>query len=225
LNSTLATKACDYIVENIRNGKFAANEKISDRAISKELNISHLIVREALSKLTEQGWIVRIPQRGAYVRNIVERDLEDIYILREVIEITAVRLLSNRVTPDQLTELEGYVTELEKALRKGDSIRYDKADMEIHKAIVRFSGSDRLQSLFGSLFLQCEFTFSQVVSDTLDAMSALFGNNFDTMTTNHRQLYEAIAEKRFDDAEKVVRNHIRLSFHMIHTLQELRKVQ
>lgn len=221
----MATKAYDYIVANIRNGKFAANEKISDRDIAKYLKISHLVVREAMSKLAEHGWIVRVPQKGSFVRNLADSDLEDIYILREVVETTAVRLLIKRITPEQLAEMKGYVEKLEQARNQNDSKNYDRADTEIHRAIVRFANSERLIGLFDSLLMQCQFTFSQVVSDTLDAIAIFFKKDFDTMTGNHRQLYEAVAEKNLERAEMVIQNHIRSAFEMTRALREFQKTQ
>ena len=88
-------KAYEYVVSCIRRGKYPPASKISDRKIAKELDMGHMTVREAMGKLEEHGWIERIPHKGAFVRQFFDsRDIRHIYLAREVIEVVAVRELT-----------------------------------------------------------------------------------------------------------------------------------
>ena len=65
----LSEKVYDYVVENISNGNWPFGSKIVERQVAKELGISHIPVREAMEKLKQNGWVNRIANRGAFVRD------------------------------------------------------------------------------------------------------------------------------------------------------------
>ena len=77
-----------YVVENIFENELSQGQKITEAGLAKELQISTAPVREAMIRLAQEGWIKRIPNRGACVNNHVDPDnYRRLYSLRLCLEI------------------------------------------------------------------------------------------------------------------------------------------
>ncbi len=73
--------------------------RLVERSLAQELGTSHIPVREALARLTEEGLIVRLPRRGARVAELSPRMLEEISSLRVVLEQLVCARVLERWTP------------------------------------------------------------------------------------------------------------------------------
>jgi DNA-binding GntR family transcriptional regulator len=72
----------EYIVEGIVNGRWKPGERIVERRIAAELNVSQTPIREALRELEVLRLIESAPNKGVRVRNLTAADLEEIYPVR-----------------------------------------------------------------------------------------------------------------------------------------------
>ena len=72
--------------EDILSGKYEENEELKEVAIGEELGVSRTPVREAFRQLELEGLIQIIPNKGAYVTGITEKDVKDIYMIRSLLE-------------------------------------------------------------------------------------------------------------------------------------------
>ena len=94
------------IKEDILSGKMTSGDKLVEQALCKEYAVSRTPIREALSQLEAEGLITSIPNRGSFVRGISEREMIDIFTLRKIYEIQAIRWAIERITDEELEELE-----------------------------------------------------------------------------------------------------------------------
>ena len=94
----LVTKALsDSIVENLRDaiihGKLTAGSRLNETEVAKQMGVSRVPVREAISRLEHQGLIISNHNRGSFVRYFDQRDIVEIYNLRAVLEGLACQLI------------------------------------------------------------------------------------------------------------------------------------
>lgn len=102
LHSTVYTE----LLEDILTGKLRPGSKITEQKICDEYKVSRTPVREAFCQLENEGLIETIPNRGAFVVGLSERDVDDILELRTSLEVTAVKWAIERITDEEFAELE-----------------------------------------------------------------------------------------------------------------------
>jgi DNA-binding GntR family transcriptional regulator len=88
---------------------------IDELKIAADYGISRTPLREALKVLAAEGLVTMKVRRGAYVTEVSEKDLADVYHLLGLLEADAVAALAERATPAQLQELQAIHDELEAA--------------------------------------------------------------------------------------------------------------
>ena len=102
-------EALSLPVEDILNGKYQANEELKEKNIGDDLGVSRTPVREALRQLELEGLVHIIPNKGAFVEGVTLQDVKDIYEIRTLLEGLCARWAAERITQEQLEELEEIV--------------------------------------------------------------------------------------------------------------------
>ncbi|MEJ2665775.1 MAG: GntR family transcriptional regulator [Deinococcales bacterium] len=89
---TLREQSLDALREAIITGALAPGSKLVEARLASELEVSRGPLREAIRQLAEEGLVEHIPYRGAYVRKLTIRDLEEMYSYRTTLETFAFKL-------------------------------------------------------------------------------------------------------------------------------------
>ena len=109
----------EHIVEGIVSGRWKPGERIVERRIATELEVSQTPVREALRELESLRLIESAPNKGVRVRNLTAADLEESYPVRAGLEAIAAELAAERLAED-CSALEPHVAALYEADRNAD---------------------------------------------------------------------------------------------------------
>ncbi|GAA2417377.1 GntR family transcriptional regulator [Streptomyces glaucosporus] len=140
----------EHIVEGIVSGRWKPGERIVERRIAVELEVSQTPVREALRELEALRLIESAPNKGARVRNLTAADLEEIYPVRAGLEQIAAELAAPRLAED-VSALEAQVARLYEADRAGDSEAQVRHTVAFHRELVRAAGNSVLLHTWESL--------------------------------------------------------------------------
>jgi DNA-binding GntR family transcriptional regulator len=121
-DATLIPRALyEEVAERLRhrifNRELEPGSWIDELKIADELGISRTPLREALKVLAAEGLITMKVRRGAYVTEVSDKDLSDVYHLLSLLESDAVAVVAERGSDEQLAELEQLHQELEAAGR------------------------------------------------------------------------------------------------------------
>ena len=203
---SLSAKAFDYVVNNICSGNFKPGQKVGERKIARQLGISQIPVREAMEKLWQRGWIDKYPNRGAFVKKFDVSEVQKVFQIREIFESGCVRLLAQTISSQQLQQLKGLVDILQKSSGDKEIERYEEADLQFHKNIIRFIGNERLDGLFETVLLQSQGFFLS------EAVRAAFSWDRDLEKLDfccHEKIYKALSDGDADKAVREVTLHIR----------------
>ena len=103
---SLRSQVFQTIRDDILKGKYEENDELREATLGKELGVSRTPVREALRQLELEGLVNIIPNKGAYVTGISDKDVHDIYMIRSMLEGLCVRWATEHITQEQLEELD-----------------------------------------------------------------------------------------------------------------------
>jgi DNA-binding GntR family transcriptional regulator len=147
--STLRTHVMKTLRAQILAGRYRPGERLNESQIARDLNISRIPVREALSQLQEQGLVMNHERRGMFVMKLSEAEVQQINSLRMVLEAEAMRLARARMTPEVLAELTDIVRQMESW--DGPLIDAAALDRRFHAIIWRTAGNPYLERTLDSL--------------------------------------------------------------------------
>jgi DNA-binding GntR family transcriptional regulator len=107
----------DHIRQRMLDGSLKAGDPLSYNALAKEVGVSATPVREAISRLESEGLVDQLPRVGAFVKRMDRSEMKELYELREALEGYAASLAAERITDDQLRELEDIYGQMRKLVR------------------------------------------------------------------------------------------------------------
>jgi DNA-binding GntR family transcriptional regulator len=110
---------------------------IDELRIAEALGISRTPLREALKVLAAEGLVTMKVRRGAYVTEVSEKDLRDVYHLLALLESDAARVVAARASEAQLAELQARHRELTAAA--GDRDRFFEINETFHRQLLELS--------------------------------------------------------------------------------------
>lgn len=212
--STHTKKAAYDLRHRIVQGELPGGTRLYEVALAEELNISRTPVREAMSRLAEEGLLQRAPGGGFVVRSFTYRDVIDAIELRGVLEGTAARLAAERgPDPVKFQELKDITEEIDTfvwtAAGARDFDRYSELNAAFHDILSGLCGSEiveaelrRVKSLpFAS---PSAFVLGQADGDAAHR-AMIIGQ------TQHKALVEAIEAREGARAEAIAREHARIA--------------
>ena len=103
-DSSMQNQAYQFIRKKIERCEYAPNDMLSESLLREELGFSRTPVREALRQLELEGLVSIIPNRGAFVTGISNKDIKDIYLIRSLLEGLCARWAAENISEEKLTE-------------------------------------------------------------------------------------------------------------------------
>lgn len=208
---SLSGRVFQKLREDILNGKYKENDELRENTIGRELGVSRTPVREALRQLELEGLVTIIPNRGAYVTGISQKDIWDIYMVRSHLEGLCARLAAEHITEEQLDELEEtlMLSEFQMNRESGFNVQQVTAlDGRFHAVLYEASGSRILSHVLTDFHNYVKMARkSSIVSEERARKSI----------REHRQILRAIRERDAEMAEQLANEHI------LHVMQNLKK--
>ena len=115
----LYEEVAELVRQRIFNRELEPGSWIDELKIAEEYGISRTPLREALKVLAAEGIVTMKVRRGAYVTEVSQQDLADVYHLLSLLESDAAGVVAERATPAQMAELKALHAELEAAAAPG----------------------------------------------------------------------------------------------------------
>jgi DNA-binding GntR family transcriptional regulator len=138
----LTALAYESIKKYILAGKLERDVRLTEESLSLQLGISKSPIREALNSLQNEGLIRIEPRRGAYLRQFSVKEAEDLYSLREVLEVYAVSIV--KITPELISELKASIKRTAQFLKSDDKTSHIEEDTRFHGAIAKATENQEL---------------------------------------------------------------------------------
>jgi DNA-binding GntR family transcriptional regulator len=151
VHQSLTDRIYDHIREGIVTNTLKPGTRLEELEIANSLDVSRTPVREALGRLGADGLVTIMPRRGAIVVTLTDKDIEDMYQVREALEILSLQLGAPRLTPSDLADLQRLHVEFKKSLDQGEYQACCGRDREFHDRLIILSGNNKLKELYDRL--------------------------------------------------------------------------
>lgn len=196
---SLEKMAYDAIKEAIFTFRFQPGQSLVENDLAKQLNISKTPVRESLTRLEREGFIIKIPYKGYFVSEISHQGMLDIFEIRAVLEGLAVRHATLALTEEEIKEADLFVAQQRDAAEASNIQLASQLNRKFHDLLIFRAGNERLTLILANLddHLRRYRTLSNYQSGRLTKSVA-----------EHRDIVEAIKKRDPLLAEGATRKHI-----------------
>ncbi len=188
---------CEMLESDIYSLRFAPGSRITENDLTSRYGVSRNTVREAIAYLLSNGLLIKVPNKGVYVKQINIDDVREIFTLRGLLEAQAVRaIVASGVLP---VDLIHFAEKIETIGPETDWTTHVKADINFHELLVESAGSPRLMRLYESIIAEvklCIYQSHSIIPLKQENASA------------HMHLLKAMENDNLDDALEILNHHM-----------------
>ena len=196
----MATQGKEELVEQIKDaiirGKWEPGERIVEAQLCRELGESRSKVREALRQVAQDGFIDLIPNTGAVVKELSQREIAQIYDLMGVLEGLAARVATPTMPGETIAELEALMSEMEEN-RENKYLLWQK-NFKFHQILYSSSNNQLLINFNANIRAQTHRMSLQSLYPKEQVRATL---------REHRAIVKAIKEGQSQRVENLIRKH------------------
>ncbi|MBQ6000265.1 MAG: GntR family transcriptional regulator [Clostridia bacterium] len=207
----LRNRVFQALEQDILNGKYPSGTNLTEKDLCEEFGVSRTPLREALCQLELEGLVECIPNKGAVVLGVSEQDVNDIYAIKLTLEGLAARLAAERITQEELTDLEETLNLTEFYVNKDDLNKILELDSRFHDVICKASKNRPLRSMMGSFH-----NFIKVARHK----SLTNPGRPSLMLEEHRKLLDAISKGDGELASHLAFDHTNRVFNNLRSLND-----
>lgn len=199
MSLTEADKAYIQIKEKIITLEMPPGSVIRETKLMQELGMGRTPIREALMQLEADKLVIVAPRRGIFVTEISITDLQQLYEIRIELESLCACLATQRITPEQLAEMEALATEY-----RQNEIRDPRdlmaVDRRFHQLLAQATGNKFLSH-------ECELFYNLSLRLWNFSLDRLKPRDLDVDT--HVEILTAIKAGDSEQARLAMRRHIK----------------
>ena len=199
-SENLSARVYSEIKNLILSNEVMPGQKLHHQQLSERLGVSRTPVREALTRLVQEGYASFLPNRGFTCKEIRMQEADELYDLREALEAFAVEKAIENLTEAELDRLR------EKMRLYGEDVhnRFTRErlvyDQDVHLSIAQLAGNETLKNTLEHVFER--IVLKRRTDGLYDLARGIAAHQ------EHLQLCEAMGRRDIADAVRIVRDHI-----------------
>lgn len=197
----LSARVYNQIKDLILCNEIMPGQKLYHQQLSERLGVSRTPVREALTRLVQEGYVSFLPNRGFTCKEIRMQEADELYDLREALEAFAVEKAVARLTDPAIRRLRAKIHAYGRDVKNRftrDRLVYDQ---DLHLEIARLAGNDTLTSALSHVFER--IVLKRRTDGLYDAARGQAAHE------EHLRLLEAMERRDGAGAVAIIRSHIR----------------
>lgn len=198
--NSLSHKVFLELRKKILSNQLVSGMRLKEDEWAQKMDVSRTAIREALTRLLGEGLLVFGERGGYFVRSLTVEDVNEIRELREILEIGALRLTIGRITDEEIAELASICDDFSSMVERGYLGGACEADVKFHETLIQFSGNSKLQYIYDHSNIPL---FHIKLGQTLTQM-----DDYAQTDEEHRNILQAIIERNFTKAEKMLHTHL-----------------
>ena len=210
LHEQVAQRLRPMLVE----GRIPPGAKLNERELSELLNVSRTPLREAIKMLAAEGLVELLPNRGAIAVSLSEADVLNTFEVMAGLEGLSGELAAQRITPQELAEIQAMQFEMMAAYTRRDLSAYYSLNARIHDAINAAAKNPVLATVYNQVNARLQ---------ALRFRSNQDGEKWKRAIKEHEKMIEALAARDGAGMREVLLTHLRNKRDVV--LEQLRETQ
>lgn len=198
---TLQDRVYKRLRDEIINADIVPGASLRVLHLADRFGTSQAPIREALRRLTDEGLAVTVPYKGTVAKEASWEEIADIYLLREELEVFAVKRILTAQRRADLSKVRSAQRDLHRAVRAGNPISVIDADLELHRQVVALANSPITLETWS--FLMKRMRGARL------SLEREYPAPLDSVVETHDVLLQSLTSGDAELAEAVFRNHIR----------------
>jgi DNA-binding GntR family transcriptional regulator len=190
------------IEEDIVLGRRQPRERLVEQDLCDLFRTHRGDVRLALFELEKKGLVERIPNRGAMVRGLTPLEVQEIYAVREELEVMAVRIIPFPVSPNDIERLEELQRRHTAAVAAGDLLTVFYSNLSFHQLLFGLCGN-------ACLIETIDWLAQKVYG--IRSYANAFPESLDRARLDHLEMIKALRGSRREDLVALTRRHLKPS--------------
>jgi len=196
LHEQVALRLRQMLVE----GRIAPGAKLNERELSERLSVSRTPLREAIKRLAAEGLVELLPNRGAVAVSLDEEDIIHTFEVMAALEAQAGELAAERITGQELAEIQATHFEMMAAYTRRDLSAYYALNARIHAAIAAAARNPVLSQIYEQVNARLQ---------ALRFRSNQDGEKWSNAMKEHEKMIEALAAHDGNAMREVLLSHLR----------------
>lgn len=172
--------------------------RLDERQLSEEFGVSRTPVREAITRLEQEGFVKVIPRRGAFIVRKTKAEILEMITVWAALESMAARLITEHATDREIASLRRMFATFDNDRVRAKIDEYSESNIEFHQAILSMSKCALLNQMAGNLLAQMRWIRMRTISEDNRASRSII---------DHMNIIEALEQRDADLAERLVREH------------------
>jgi len=201
-NKPIREIAYETLKQAIIAGEISTGARIVETEYADLMHISRTPLREALRKLERDGLVEYVPRRGVMVRAFTIADVEEIYTIRNALEMLTLPAIIHNATEEDIRALREKLSQMDILEEQNDIDRLSPLARTFHAEMTRIS---RLNRILRVIEGQDEYI------TRFSALSIAKESRRHAAQREHHQLVELVEKKDLASFELLVRKHIERS--------------
>jgi len=200
-------KDVQHVYEEIRaeilSGVYKPGQPLPEIPLATKHGIKRTRIRQIIQELERDALVDRIPTKGAFVKSITPKDLQELFEMREALEGMAARLAARKRQEEGLARIIGLFEECKNRSGSTDLENKVKIGEQLHQFILASCGNDRIVSTMEPLKMQI-MRIWKTGFDIPDRVNKAFKEHIEILT--------ALKEKNGEMAERKMKEHLSNAF-------------
>jgi len=192
---SLASQTADTLRDMILKGTLRPGHQLRHEEIARDLGVSTMPVREALLRLSHEGFVMAKPGRSFVVNRLTRGDIADVYWLHSLLAGELTARACRHADDDLVTRLEGVLTAWPATV---EARRLEKLNWEFHRTINRAAESPKLLSVMRNTLVSIPQEFYALLPDWKSVSQR-----------GHERIVRAFRKRDDETARAAAEGHVR----------------
>ncbi len=177
--------------------RFLPGERLNEAVLAKELGVSRTPLREALNRLSTEGFLTFSANNGFFRKTMDVKEIFDLYEFRMHLELSGIRLAVERATDEQLTEIENFLAESAREVPSRTIDDLVTLDEQFHEMLMKLTGNIQMLNSLRNINARIQFVRWLDMTDRRSETQS-----------QHKHIVAALRKRDRNETERLISEHI-----------------